>query len=475
MRVNGRKYCDLFPRYNLATLRLSNYRSQQFNLMNMNARENAISIFRTAVAAVHPRELIPPHLFIENGYLYLAGHPFPLTDLPGIYVIGAGKAAAAMAEATETVLGSHITNGLVVTKYHHSLPLKHIRCVEAAHPVPDVNGLSATAATLELLKTTKAEDIIICLLSGGASSLWADLPPGINLAALQQVFESLLKSGATINEMNAVRKHLSLVKGGQLPRYAAAGARWFNFIISDVPGDRLDTIASGPTVPDESSFADVKEILDRYGLTDTLPPGVLAHIDGGLNGNIPETADPRDPLFTNVENKIIGKNATALAAAEAEAGKLGYIVPFIDDILNGDAATVGREFTRSCKKYTGQKPACFLLGGETTVVVKGQGKGGRNQHMALSALCEMTLDDEPGFDNRITFLAAGTDGTDGPTDAAGAVVDEELVDRAGVLRISPQTYLANQDAYTFFDLAGGLIKTGATQTNVMDLVVVIVE
>jgi hydroxypyruvate reductase len=380
-----------------------------------------------------------------------------------------------MAQATEMILGAHITDGMVVTKYHHSVPLKHIRCVEAAHPVPDENGLSATAATLDLLKTTRDGDIIICLLSGGASSLWADLPPGITLSALQQVFEGLLHSGATINEMNAVRKHLSLVKGGQLPRYAAAGARWFNFIISDVPGDRLDTIASGPTVPDESSFVDVKEILDRYGLTGTLPPGVVAHIDEGLKGNIPETADPADPLFANIENKIIGKNATALAAAEAEAVKLGYTVPFIDDTLNGDAATVGREFTRSCKKYTGPKPACFLLGGETTVVVKGKGKGGRNQHMALSALCEMAVDDEPGCDNTITFLAAGTDGTDGPTDAAGALVDAALLKKAALLRMEPQPFLANLDAYTFFDGVGGLVKTGPTQTNVMDLVVVIVE
>ncbi len=441
----------------------------------MSARKDAKAIFNAAVSAVHPNELIPVHLRVEGEQLIIFDQKIPRSAATNIYVIGAGKASAAMAQVTERLMGSLLTKGIIVTKNGHALPLQKIRCLEAGHPVPDERSLTATASMLELLATTTNDDIIICLLSGGASSVWADVPAGATFPDLQQVFSLLLKSGARIEEMNAVRKHLSRIKGGQLLQQAAPGARWFSFIISDVPDDRLDTIGSGPTVPDESSFADVQKILDKYGITGKLPPVIAKHIADGLEGLVPETLKPAAAELYHIEHKIIGSNKIALRAAEASAKSLGYEVPFIDDTMNGDAATVGREFTRSCKKYTGPRPACFLLGGETTVTVKGTGTGGRNQHMALSSLVEMTRNNEPGYDNRITFLAAGTDGTDGDTPVAGAVADQEILDLMNLPGISAEEALLNFDSNRFFKKVNGLYESGPTQTNVMDLVVVIVE
>lgn len=440
----------------------------------MTTREKAIQIFRAALAAVQPARLIPPHLYIENDSLHIFDQHFLINELQNIYIVGAGKASAAMAVSVEGILGDLVTAGIVVTKYAHSLSLKKVTCIEAAHPSPDEKGIAATLQTIELLKTAKKNDIIICLISGGASSLWIDIPEGASLADVQETFQLLLKSGAGIEEINVIRKHLSAIKGGQLLQYAPQ-ATWFSFIISDVPGDRLDSIASGPTVWDTSTFEDVETILEKYALTDKLPAPILLHITKGIKGIINDTFKANEPVFKQVHNQIIGNNSIALEAAANEAKQLGYYIPLIDNSLNGDAATAGGAFTRSCQKYSGTKPACFLLGGETTVMVTGNGKGGRNQHMALSALCEMSIINEPAFQNRISFLSAGTDGTDGPTDAAGAFADTSILVKAIELELDPHTYLNNHDAYHFFEQVDGLVNTGPTHTNVMDLVAVIIE
>ena len=437
-------------------------------------RENAIQLFNAAVAAVHPSKLMPAHLFVQDKYLHIFDQQFLLNELPAIYVIGAGKASAAMAKSVEDILGDLITAGIMVTKYEHALLLNKIVCIEAAHPVPDEQGMAATAATVALLKQVKENDIVICLISGGASALWIDLPPGATLADLQQSFELLLRSGATIEELNTIRKHLSGIKGGQLLKHAPK-ANWFSFIISDVPGDDLSVIASAPTVPDNTVFEDVRRILEKYNLKHQLPTAILQHIQQGLSGAINETAKPGDPIFNQVINTIIGSNAIALKAAAAKAKELGYHIASFNSLLTGDAATVGRELVRTAKNYSGIKPACFLLGGETTVTVTGKGKGGRNQQMVLSALLEMQSNNDEAFSNTITFLSAGTDGTDGPTDAAGAIIDNSTLDSAHTMNLNANQYVAENDAYPFFEQTGGLIKTGATQTNVMDVVVVIVE
>lgn len=440
----------------------------------MTTKENVLKIFKAAVAAVHPAKLVPAHLFIENNMLHIFDHRFLINELQNIYVIGAGKAIAAMAKTVEEILGGLVTAGIVVTKSGHSLPLRKIQCIEAAHPVPDENGVAATVKVVQLLQRAERNDIIICLISGGASSLWIDIPDGASLNEVQETFQLLLKCGATIDEVNTIRKHLSAIKGGQLLRYAPQ-ANWFSFIISDVPGNALPVIASGPTVPDNTTFEESKKILEKYNLLSQLPASVLLHINNGIEGKIKETSKVTDPVFKQVHNRIIGSNAIALEAAAEEARQLGYHIAFIEDSLKGDAATVGRELIRNLKKYKGAKPACFLLGGETTVTVTGKGKGGRNQQMVLSALLEM----DPGLDeenfNQVTFLSAGTDGTDGPTDAAGAIADRQTLSMAHKQNLDAQKYLEDNDAFHFFEQVGGLLKSGPTQTNVMDMVVVVIE
>ncbi|MBZ5856989.1 glycerate kinase type-2 family protein [Flavihumibacter profundi] len=440
----------------------------------MTTRDKAIQIFKAAVSAVQPEQLIPAHLHYSNNTLQVFNEEFDLTEPRNIYVIGAGKACAAMAKSVEDILGNRITAGIVITKYAHCIPLSTIRCREAEHPVPDEKGLAATAETIELLQQAGVNDIIICLISGGASALWIDIPDGACLADVQMTFRLLLNSGACIDEFNTVRKHISAIKGGQLLRYAP-DSNWFSLIISDVPGDNLSVIASGPTVPDTSNFFDVQGILEKYGLADKLPVSVARHIRNGLQGSIPETPKNNDPVFLKVQNKIIGSNHIALDAAAAKAKDLGYAVPLQAGKLDGDAALIAREIIHSCGNYTGHIPACFLYGGETTVAVTRSGKGGRNQHLALSAVCVLASERITILNHSITLLAAGTDGTDGPTDAAGAIADADLLVNAGEQGLDPGQYLYNQDAYHFFEAAGGLLKTGATQTNVMDLVVVIVE
>jgi hydroxypyruvate reductase len=438
----------------------------------MNARENAIKIFSAAVAAVQPAQLIPAHLFIEQGMLHIFNQRFLVNGLPNIYVVGAGKASAAMAKTVEDILGNVITAGIVVAKYGHRLPLRKIICREAAHPLPDQNGVGATAETIALLQQARENDIVICLISGGASSLWIDTPLPATLADVQETFELLLRSGAAINEMNTVRKHLSAIKGGQLLQYAPK-AKWFSFIISDVPGDDLSTIASGPTVADDTTFSDTDAILKKYELHNQLPASILQHIGDGIKGTMNDTPKRGDEILRISRHKIIGSNAIAVEAARVKAMKLGYTIAQVNKNLMGDACTVGRELVGECINYRGTKPACFLLGGETTVTVTGSGVGGRNQHMALSALMQMAIHEHAI--NKITFLAAGTDGTDGPTDATGAIADGETIFMAIENNLAAREYLENNDAYHFFEQTGSLLKTGATQTNVMDIVVGIIE
>ncbi|MDB5276696.1 MAG: glycerate kinase [Ferruginibacter sp.] len=378
-----------------------------------------------------------------------------------------------MAKSVEEILGNLISAGIIVTKYEHSLPLQKIICAEAAHPVPDESGVVATAQTIELISKAGKGDLIICLISGGASSLWMDVPEGLTLSKLQTTYELLLKSGATIDEMNTVRKHLSGVKGGQLLQYAPL-ASWFSFIISDVPGDDLSVIASGPTVAEQSKFADAEAVLTKYNLMHRLPTAISDYIHAGITGKINETAKSTDPVFNQVHNHIIGSNSIALKAAAARAKALGYKVVSIENTLHGDAAERGTALVQQCKNYTGTLPACWLLGGETIVAVTGKGKGGRNQQMALSAQLELSKEANNATP-AITFLAAGTDGTDGPTDAAGAIADQYSIELASEKKLDAAAYFNNNDAYHLFEQTDSLFKTGATQTNVMDLVIVIAE
>lgn len=436
-------------------------------------REKAGQIFKAAVAAVQPAQLLQQHLSVNKNELLINGQSIPQNAFNHIYIIGAGKASAAMAVETEKIIGYHLKEGLVTTKYGHNLSTQKIIIREAAHPVPDDNGVQAVHQTLQLLRTVTKEDIILCLISGGASALWCDVPPGATLSEVQATFDLLIRSGANIREINTVRKHLSNIKGGQLLRHAN-GARVFSFIISDVPGDDLSVIASGPTVPDASTFGEAHAILSNYQLLPSLPQSIRTHIEKGMQGNIAETPKPGDPLFSNTINSVIGNNQVALQAAAQQARALGYHVYIVPLLITGDAGEVAKDLVRQATTYKGSKPVCILQGGETTVKVTGGGKGGRNQHFVLAALHELNKLPAKESSN-IVVLSGGTDGTDGPTEAAGGVVDATTLARAAALQLNIEAYLNDHDAYHFLQQTDSLLITGPTQTNVMDIMMALVQ
>jgi len=436
-------------------------------MINM-TREDAISIFNAAVDAVQPSHLMQEHVQLHDGILTICDKTFSLPAGRPVWIFGAGKAAAAMAQALEPILSHVPVRGIVITKYDHALPLQHIEVAEAGHPLPDENGVQATARMMARLKAVQPGDVVLFLLSGGASALLADYPEGASLIQVQQVFGLLLKSGADIHEMNVVRKHLSSIKGGQLALLADTKA-WCSLILSDVVGDDLSIIGSGPTVPDPSTFSDAVAILDKYNLTAKLPEAIQEYLQRGCAGYVPETPKPGHPGLEAVHNFLVGSNAIALAAAAQKAVNLGYATEVLTSTATGQASTIAAELVAAAKDWKGPRPACILMGGESTVTVTGQGLGGRNQHLALAAgLLLATAPD-------ITILSAGTDGTDGPTDAAGAVTDRELMHSAATQGLDAAHYLTQYNAYHFFEKAGGLIKTGPTQTNVMDIMLAIIS
>lgn len=436
-------------------------------------RNHALQIFSAAVRAVQPQYLLPRHIRREKDQLWLGKQVFAQSGINKLFVIGAGKASAAMAREAENVLGSRIDAGVIVTKYEHACKLRTIQCIEAGHPVPDENSLLAGREITRLLKQAGEKDVVLALISGGASALMVDCPPGILLPELQTVFNRLLQCGATIEEMNTVRKHLSAgIKGGQLMR-TASPATVISFILSDVIGDPLDSIASGPTVADGSTFANAWEILRKYQLTEKLPVSIIRWLQLGLNHQVPETPKPGDPVFAKSHTYLIGTNRVALEAAAGTAKSLHYTPVILTNALQGEARDKARELVSQVRQYDGPRPACLLLGGETTVTINNPGKGGRNQEFALAALLALQ-EAFPDGDNMPVLLSAGTDGTDGPTNAAGAVVDKGVMQLAAKRDLSPEKFLEQNDSWNFFHQADGHIITGPTHTNVMDIIVVLI-
>ena len=438
----------------------------------MNNREIAEKIFMAGVRSVLPEKLITGIMKIDGSVLTINENKIPLDNIKNIYVIGAGKASAAMGHYVESILGDRITGGHIVVKYGYSCKLKRIKVSEAGHPIPDSNGFKATEEIIKLSSRASENDLVICLISGGGSALLADLPEGLLPEELYIVNNLLIRCGASINEINCVRKHLSLIKGGQLTRIVRP-AQLVTLILSDVTGNPLEVIASGPTVPDPSTFSDALKVIDDYHLTADITSGVLNYLKDGSSGIHPETPKPGDPLFSGTLNILAGTNQIALKAAKAQAVNMGFRTYIIDTELHGDVENVSESVISTAISFKNnndiQKPVCLLYGGETTVRINGNGKGGRNQHLAL--LAAMRLKNLPGF----TLLSAGTDGTDGPTDYAGAVVDSETVRKAISLNEDPENYLYEFNSYNFFKRFGGQIITGPTFTNVMDIVVILVE
>lgn len=417
--------------------------------MSLSARSDAQAIFLHAVAAVQPRHFVPLHLAI------------PPAD-GRIFLLAAGKAAAAMAFEAERVLGDRLSHGFAVSSHAPNIPLQKTELITAGHPVPDINSLIAGTTMLQLAAGLKPGDHVVFLLSGGASALLADVPEGVSMEELQQAFQLLLNSGADIAEMNTVRKHLSAIKGGQLAR-AIHPATVHSILLSDVPGNDPAVIGSGPTVPDHTTFGGALAVIDKYGLRDRVASGILFHLEQGEAGLIPETARPGE--LPNATYVVAASNRIALEAAAQQAVALGYHAHILTDHATGKARELAATLVDSALNYKGPFPACLLAGGESTVHVTGNGLGGRNQELALAA--GLLLKDHP----RVTFLAAGTDGIDGPTDAAGAVIDAETLAQGP----DPIPFLDNNDSWHYFHQSHTHILTGPTNTNVMDLVVMLVH
>lgn len=424
-------------------------------------------MIEAALAAVEPGRLVGEALAFKDGNLTVAGHSYKLPAIENIYVVGAGKAAAPMAAAVEDALEERISAGTVVVKDGYSRGgAREIEVLEASHPVPDERGCEAARKLLGLAGEAGPDDLVICLISGGGSALLS-LPAGdLSLGDIQETTTALLKCGAAIGEVNAVRKHLTVASAGRLAA-ACYPAEVLTLIISDVIGGDLEAIASGPTVPDSSTFAQALEVLGRYGLTGRVPAAVLSHLKAGVEGRVSETPKPGDPAFGRVANIILASNRNAVDAA-AEAATAGGYNTFKLEPLQGEARDEAGEFAALARKEARHgepavPPACILAGGETTVTVRGGGTGGRAQEFALAAAGRIS-----GLKDVLVF-ACGTDGTDGPTDAAGAFADGGTVARAAELGLDPAAHLAENNAYPFFKELGDLIITGPTGTNVNDI------
>jgi glycerate 2-kinase len=424
--------------------------------LSESARDAAHAIWRAALAAGDVTPLVT-RLFRREGDQILIGERVCPSR---VRVFGCGKASGAMALAVERVLGERIADGLVVVKDGYTAPTRRIRLAEAGHPVPDARGEAAALEILDRVRAAGADDLVLFLVSGGGSALTPAPAPPVTLAEKQETTRLLLGAGATINELNAVRKHLSLLKGGQLAR-AASPAAIVSLILSDVVGDPLDVIASGPTAPDRSTFVEGLGVLDRKGVAARVPAAVRQRLTAGAEGHIEETPKPGDHLFDRVRNVVIGNNALVVDAAAAEARRLGYRAELLTRGLQGEARDTARDLMARARALPPR--TCLIAGGETTVTVHGRGRGGRCQEFALAAALELKPDDT------LTILAAGTDGTDGPTDAAGGIVDHGTLARGERAGRSPRAALDDNDAYTFLSAAGDLLRSGPTNTNLLDL------
>ena len=447
-------------------------------IFKMTENSELIAIFNAALVAVDPYHAVLNAIWLEQNDLYIGGVKYPLDAYNRIVVVGAGKATARMAMAIEALLGMRISAGLIIVKDGHSAALNIIKQVEAAHPVPSWAGVDGTQSILKMAQLADEQTLFICLLSGGASALLLAPAEGLTLEDTQEVTRLLLQSGANIIEMNAVRKHLSAVKGGKLAQ-AAFPAQTVSLILSDVIGDPLDVIASGPTAPDDSTFADAWAVLEKYSLKQKVPQRVLLHLQLGFLKKIKETVKTGDACMRDVHNVVVGNIKLALDAAMEKSRQLGIGAEIIRADLQGearDAAHFLAEAARdTLKRMQPYERRCLLSGGETTVTVHGVGMGGRNQELALAFAIE--IDGMQG----VTLLSAGTDGTDGANDAAGAIVDGHVAAQARQLGIVPALYLANNDSYHFFqkfDASSGEhthFITGSTGTNVMDMQVMMLN
>ncbi len=445
----------------------------QRSCMLQKMRQDAIRIFNAGLAAVEPEDCIHRCCRLERNILEVGKQTYDLDKFDEIIIIGAGKAGASMASAVEEILGNRITAGLIIVKYDHVKPLHKIDLVEAGHPIPDENGVAGAKKILEFAENADEKTLVICLISGGGSALMALPSAGLTLKDKQETTEVLLGCGAAIHEINTIRKHLSRIKGGFLAE-AVYPATMVCLVLSDVVGDNLETIASGPAAGDAGTFGQCLEIIKAHGIKDHIPKPVLQHLEKGFKGIVPETPKNGNPVFENVFHAVIAGNIDALLNADKKAVQLGYNSVILSSMIQGEAIDTAAFHTAIAAQTlaTGhplKPPACILSGGETVVTIRGTGKGGRNQEFALASAIKIK-----DMEN-IVILSAGTDGTDGPTDAAGAIADHTTVERASALGLAPEQFLKDNNSYEFFDRISDLFKTGPTNTNVMDIAIMLIR
>lgn len=441
--------------------------------LNRRAREIALDVIEKALSSVHPKKLFKSKVTLTNDLLNVNGRIFDLKSFQRVLVIGGGKASGSMAEALEEILGDWIEEGLVVVPRGTArrYRARRMRFHEASHPIPNNDSVEGARKLMELAGQAEEDDLVICLISGGGSSLMALPREEVPLSDKQKVTEALLKSGATINEINTVRKHLSEFKGGQLAEKAYP-ATTISLLLSDVVGDQLDAIASGPTAPDPTTFRDAIHVLKGYNLWEETPESIRKVLSDGAEGAIPETPKSGDPSFGRVYNIIVGNNRLACSAAIDELQRRGLKTLLLTSFMEGEARDVGfilgalaREIAASGNPLP--SPVGLVVGGETTVTVTGGGIGGRNHEIALGAA--LKIDGLEG----VVLASISTDGVDGPTDAAGAIADGNTIYRSEELGLEAKEYLKNNDSYTFFSKLGDLIYTEPTDTNVNDLSILI--
>jgi glycerate 2-kinase len=441
-------------------------------------RSEAEEIFKGSLEAVDPYLAVKRFVRVEGNRLTLGPEDRVKVELDlgkydRISLVGGGKATAPMARAMEDLLGTRVHKGMINVKYGFTQELMQTEIIEADHPLPDNSGVEGTRKILDFLQKAEEKDLIFSLISGGGSALLPQPAGKITLSEKQELTRSLLKCGASIDEINAARKHISSSKGGQMAR-TAYPATTVNLMLSDVVGDRMDVIASGPFVPDTSTYKDVLEIFRKYDMKG-IPQAIHDHLAAGAEGKIPETPKAGDPIFEKVFNFIVGSNILALESAKRKSDHLGYRTLILSSMVEGETKEVARVHSAIAREIvkTGRPispPACIISGGETTVTIHGDGLGGRNQEFCLAAAPDLVE-----LPPRVVILSGGTDGNDGPTDAAGAVVDPFTVRRGRDMGMEAAEFLGNNDAYHFFEKTNDLLMTGPTNTNVMDVRLILVR
>jgi glycerate 2-kinase len=433
------------------------------------ARKLALDLIETALAAADPQQMVRQVIKLDNHLLQLVQHTFNLHDFNGFYVIGAGKATGRMAEAIERLLPDNITSGLIVVPENtvNDYTLQRVKILGGGHPLPTDQSVTSTQALLEFITSCPSDALMISLISGGGSSLLSLPAPPLTVQDLQQTTTILMESGVPITDMNTLRKHLSQVKGGNLSRQIHP-RKHLSLLISDIPNDQLDMIASGPTLPDPTTFDDAADILTKYNLWSEVPPRVKQHIETGVRGDIADTPKPTNPIFASMITELIGSNRVVCEAAQQVAQQLGLTAQIVATDWQGEAREIGLKIGELAARLPNtDSPQVVIIGSETTVTVHHPGKGGRNTELIAATLPFLKYHDG------LVVASLATDGIDGPTPYAGGVADNESLERATNLNLSPEDLLDTNNTFTLFEALNDHIFTGPTHTNVRDITIIV--